>query len=115
MFAAIVAALKRAPTKTAVKPGSRGREEIQDGIAEPPRRVLDGNDQCRRDALAALLRRHEHAGKPRVARIAFEIVEQEGSCADQYAGIIEGDEHDRHPIVVHRLANPSRARWKRLP
>lgn len=59
-------------------------------------------------------RRHEHAGEPRVARIAFEIVKQKGSCADHGIGVIESDEHDRYTIDVRPLEDPGRPRSQRL-
>ena len=62
-----------------------------------------------------MLGQHEHAGKPRIARIAFEIVEQNGSGADHWAGVIASDEDDRHAIYAHPLADPGSPRLQRLP
>jgi hypothetical protein len=40
----------------------------------------------------------------------FDSVEQEGSSADDGVGVIESDEHDRHAIDVHALADIGRLR-----
>ncbi len=62
------AAQGRASPRAGVEPGRRGGEEIERRIAEPPRHLLDGNDQRRCDTPCS--RRStgiEHAGKPQVA------------------------------------------------
>src|SRR5918992_5669532 len=72
MFAAILALLKRPPPQAGIEPRGRGGEEVEGRIAEAPCRGLDGGDQRRRDALAALPGRHEYAGEPRISRITLE-------------------------------------------
>jgi hypothetical protein len=114
MFAAIGALLKRSPAEAGIERGGRCREEIQPGLAKPSRGVLDGAHQRGGYTLAALPRRHEHAGEPRIAWIALEIIENERGSADDGVGDIERHERDRYPVDVHVPAKPDLASLKRL-
>jgi hypothetical protein len=109
MFAAIGPLLKGTPAQAGIECGGRCGEEVEPGIAEAPCRIFDDADQCRGNALAPMLGRHVHAGKPRISWIAFQIVEDEGSCARDGVGSIKGDERNRHSVDIELAPDPNPA------
>ncbi len=69
-------------------------------MTELPRRRFAGTDERRGDAAATGFDRNEHAGEPRIARIALEIVKDERRRADQRIGRIERDEYAGDAVDV---------------
>ena len=55
-----------------------------------------------------MLGRHIHAGKPRISWIAFQIVEDEGSCARDDVGS-KGDERNRDSVDIELAPDPNPA------